>query len=570
MQTATINWLIGLSHARVALLVTFVVLASWPTLASAYKPITHVYLSELARADAIDDGEITIYQVDYGKGQILKDATDSPILLGKYKVHPEILKALREAPAQYRAGAIGPDGYPDLVTGQQVIHPAGSVTPGETAIDLNKGGPGSGPWLTHLWQAAFEAQTAPGRTSQARAFAIGYLTHAAADMYSHTCINHYAGGAFHFQPRPENAVKHVLLEGYIAKRTPDPAFDVSIEVADQFILKEMVLAKPNSVLMDRLLTGDNAKLSLPAMFSRLRVKIVHEIDDYAAHLKKLNDKIEHAKKYKHLDDLIRYQAEKAAYRATNGLRIDYYKHWRDDIDDGLKAWPGVSHDVAKALLFNRERTADLERAEEILRDYQNKHLLSMLGSPDFVGATLAQVNEWGEKILDHLGIPGIEQAIAEMKRSLYDFILEHSFGISASELKKYLENPATYFDSVLNNPAFFSGGGQLVDRVTFDRDELRLRGETFDPEVWPVAYNAVLMSKILMLSKSECERLTRDLGSPQTLQESNALLGFIETLDGSNQWKVNPAKMLIARDRAAYVKIFMQQTGEATLLVLLH
>jgi hypothetical protein len=42
----------------------------------------------------------------------------------------------------------------------------------------------------------------------------------------------------------------------------------------------------------------------------------------------------------------------------------------------------------------------------------------------------------------------------------------------------------------------------------------------------------------------------------------NAALGFIGTLDGSNQWSVNPSKMVMANDPAIYRRIFMRQSGE--------
>ena len=40
------------------------------------------------------------------------------------------------------------------------------------------------------------------------------------------------------------------------------------------------------------------------------------------------------------------------------------------------------------------------------------------------------------------------------------------------------------------------------------------------------------------------------------------MLGFARTLDGSNQWSVNPEKMVVAQDAQAYQKIFMRQLGE--------
>jgi len=40
------------------------------------------------------------------------------------------------------------------------------------------------------------------------------------------------------------------------------------------------------------------------------------------------------------------------------------------------------------------------------------------------------------------------------------------------------------------------------------------------------------------------------------------MLGFVRTLDGSNQWIVNPEKMVLAGDCVVYRKIFMRQLGE--------
>ena len=118
----------------------------------------------------------------------------------------------RQAPD--RAGTLGPDAYPDILTGQQVIHPAGAVSPGETSVDLNPGGPGPGPWLQRLYDLAYgNAGVANDRTPQNRAFVAGFMAHAAGDTYGHTFINAFTGGAFHFLPLPENAIKHVVLEG---------------------------------------------------------------------------------------------------------------------------------------------------------------------------------------------------------------------------------------------------------------------------------------------------------------------------------------------------------------------
>src|SRR5262245_53169411 len=68
-----------------------------------FKPNTHLETG-LDVLDDIQDGTITI------EGQSL--AVDS-----------RIVDALKNHPAFYKAGVIGPDGFPDLIMGQSVIHP---------------------------------------------------------------------------------------------------------------------------------------------------------------------------------------------------------------------------------------------------------------------------------------------------------------------------------------------------------------------------------------------------------------------------------------------------------------
>jgi probable HAF family extracellular repeat protein len=111
--------------------------------------------------------------------------------------------------------------------------------------------------------------------------------------------------------------------------------------------------------------------------------------------------------------------------------------------------------------------------------------------------------------------------------------------------------------------------GQKTTLGTFNAQELKLvdtgysnPNETFDYQKVPAAYNTVTMSKLLLLNQSGMNRLLRDLGSSLSLTEPNAMLGFIRTLDGDNQWHINPQKMILAQDCNAYRQVFMRQTGE--------
>ncbi len=56
---------------------------------------------------------------------LLQDAADGSITVDgiSYKIPDDYSIALKKYPAAFRAGALGPDYYPDTLTGQTYIHP---------------------------------------------------------------------------------------------------------------------------------------------------------------------------------------------------------------------------------------------------------------------------------------------------------------------------------------------------------------------------------------------------------------------------------------------------------------
>jgi outer membrane protein OmpA-like peptidoglycan-associated protein len=165
----------------------------------AFKPYTHVEIARDVRADLLAGGTVTI-------------AGDS------YDVHPKIVDAIRDHEEFYYAGTVGPDGFPDLVMGQQIIHANSNAT-----------------WLTRVLDMAWAAQDDSSFTdtekSQILAWSYGFLTHAAGDHWAHTLVNEFAEGAFpsvseiigsltEDQRELANGLRHFLVEGYIGDATP--------------------------------------------------------------------------------------------------------------------------------------------------------------------------------------------------------------------------------------------------------------------------------------------------------------------------------------------------------------
>ena len=157
----------------------------------AFDPKVHVEIGLDARADAIDDGFVTI------DGE-------------NYQVHPLLVAALTDHLPYYNAGAVGGDAFPDVVMGQFAIHP----------VD-------HGTWITRVLDMAWAAQQDPWYTadekSEILAWSYGLLTHSAGDHFAHTLVNEFAEGvapgffaAAQDQRDLGNMLRHFMTEAYMA------------------------------------------------------------------------------------------------------------------------------------------------------------------------------------------------------------------------------------------------------------------------------------------------------------------------------------------------------------------
>ena len=185
--------------------------------ASAFKPYTHNYGGDNAYADAVNDCAVTIEN-------------------RAYNLAPKLCEALQHKRAHYNAGVVGPDGYPDLIMGQGIIHP-GADDPATPEVEGDNPATAAdegttGAWLKWVLQKAWQAQAAGSpyddqEQLEILAFAYGFLTHAAGDMWAHTLVNDFSQGVF--PPvkeiptdleKAKIAFRHIIIEGYIGDATP--------------------------------------------------------------------------------------------------------------------------------------------------------------------------------------------------------------------------------------------------------------------------------------------------------------------------------------------------------------
>ena len=407
-------------------------------------------------------------------------------------------------------------------------------------------------------------------------------------------------------PNPTNAVKHLVLEGYIGKRTPvtmaatttrtrvsggprntrkrddlgldpdasnDPVVyqdvrlpitqeDTSIAGVEGFIYDELTFAKPGSVLMTKLMKGDGANHSIPYIFSQKRNALQAEVDAYEQKRMSLTG------------------PARLAYAAANGAQAEYKKAWIDDIDAGLKAFPACSHEVAKAIVYN-EAGGDMARAKAALSKYVSEHMYSMIGIPDAAIHTVQAI----EAAIDAIVPPFIADFLKSLVEAPLDALIKGVTGKTPDQWASYMTNPESHFDEVLNAP----GGGHdgsvehRIDLRTFNREQLRINDDGFSNpalrwkiEDLPPAFNTLQLSKLLFLGDAGMQQLDAALkargaqmgASPS--QYRNYVLGWIRSLDAGNQWqglpsphgKPSPLPAFSANHAQAFNHLFLAQVGE--------
>lgn len=164
-----------------------------PIAAHAFKIDTHLWVAQQVYNDVADDGKITV------------NLGGRPITIA---VPPDVASAITSNRDAYLMGSLGPDALPDVLAGQTVVHPG------------LKDGWKTNDWLTHILNKS-------KGNAVGTALAYGYLSHASADVFSHTYVNQYSGDIFLlFDGETLVEQRHMALEAFIGKHNP-PFLDAS-------------------------------------------------------------------------------------------------------------------------------------------------------------------------------------------------------------------------------------------------------------------------------------------------------------------------------------------------------
>ena len=432
----------------------------------------------------------------------------------QFGVRREYAQAILAYPTYFRAGAMGPDVFPDIYIGQSIIHPEKSSV-----------------WIDQLWQR----KSRYADHGEITAFLLGFMLHHAGDLFGHTYINAIAGDVFPASLIPMNATKlhiitkHIAAESYIDEKiplaylTPDK---LGIDIPEQFVLGEMIYDNNNKNALSSIfgLSGKNP-LHIKT-FIDLRVKLANDASR------------------------IHFTAADIAWAIlTGGLSVllkvakkKYYEAWVDDIDRGLAAWVPACKSVAWNML-HKER---FDQLLDPIEDWSLQHLLKMMGFPDIAADTVRALVRAAGSIQDFVKnyLGPVYNTLQQIKQGIYDHISEAAFGISVSELKNLFKNPRTY----LTNAEIAK-----LDADMGNFNTCILSNElTFQP-----AYDSILLGKmILMCAKKEPAYSTK----PQKVvtQGIQTRVAFPSTFKPSTFKAAFKSPFLIASSGPAVTQIPLQ------------
>ncbi len=458
--------------------------------AHAWKLKTHAYIANIVMDDA-KDGKVWIPPY------------------GEFEVRAEVADAMKNCPDFFRGGSIGPDGFPDMWTGQAYIHPD------------------TDPWLRHLWNflATYKinmAIRAGNAREQAVAFTFGYFSHCAGDMWAHDWVNTYAGGVFpslkEMKAHPTDnipiAVRHIAIENTLDKRIPLGV--KTIDVPNDFLAEAMVLNRN-------------------AQSAGMNPVINYYVDKYF-------------EKLPHKDEVQSptFSSSDGGIYVGSGMRAPiktYDAFWFDDLERGFKSTdakiPGWIEANKRALKDVMEKDKGMLSAlGEYLGLWAVTYMMDMAGAPSIsrnIGEDIATNKARAESILSTFGFGENERK--NLKDSFVEILLQKTMGISKATFDQIwsAEVTAQLFSAAHTSEIMVEIGNPPSEDTWKNAWNNQSNLNTLLNSINGPLYNSVITSKLCLLKPSELERLLGGKKLPAPMGQV-VIIGAIKGIDYSRQF----------------------------------
>ena len=397
--------------------------------------------------------------------------------LGSFTPPAEVRSAVINHPGAFRAGAVGPDFYPDLFLGQSIIHPEDS-----------------GRWIDVMFERLRLSPTSEREKNLA--FFLGFMTHYAGDMFGHAYVNSYAKGWFpaygDIVKSEENAkivMRHALVEAYMDKRVPSST--------------SMQLSPPINFIND-VFTSDKAydimreKGCLKEYSNPLGIFIDYRKDVH-------NDLLE------------------TAIGTVWGV-TEYVQNWEEDVETGITTW--LEEWAQAAAVFSGSNSSDqFNRVLDSLEKWFLLKFLSMYGCPDFVGQVISFLND-----ID---------LFAPLKEILKQMAKEIVISLAKAVLGKIyttIEDALNAIEDMLKNPKTWLDNGMVFPKahvsVDLDDDFGNYGSESSsDGQTFHAVHQCLNMSKLCLIGSDNLntimQRVSGNMSFTGSTFSAAARLGYI-------------------------------------------
>ncbi len=506
---------------------------------------THVWIAQQIINDLQDDGKVTIEP------------------FGSFDVDPAVAKAIVDFPDVYRMGNVGPDGFPDVVGGQVTAHPGLEDTTDEDGKFVHG-------WKSDEW---FEWVLKQAKAPEEVAFAYGYLAHGAGDVFAHTYVNMYCGDIFDMNDGETDVEKrHILLEKFISDRLPPIENTEGKELGAAYDLVATAGSLPLHYLVSTLLLDAQPAAQYALSGTAKYLQMLYEFRRKVANLDDddIGDLLDaDAKRAAAICDATRpwrrffgrwfggfsthCAAEELVKRKRRWLEemgfatFNYRRVWLAQIDHALEEYIRTS-----ALMSRDFMQAGTDPYARI------KHWIDCYGAAFTDPTTLAargveagcRVRDDAAEKLAFLGdVKAGDRGIFRLKRDVE--ALAQGLGSEAISLMgvAVLEVVA-----VRNKEASAASLDEQFGQDGSDKHLLVIpdmsrrvlaemgaeRSGTLDPHSFAVLYDAVVLSKLTLLSSDSLRVLARRAGVRDervvTSLDRNVLFNAVRSIDGNHQW----------------------------------
>jgi len=451
-------------------------LESFAALSPTWNVKTHVFAANIVLADVQADGKVTIPP------------------FGEFTVNPELVQALRKHADDYRSGVVGPDVFPDIYVGQSYAHVDHWCDPDHWIADG---------WMRQAFDAARSSTDPEDLRLRRLAFAYGFLTHGAQDMFGHTFINHYVGAKYGSYTTPESLkadARHVVLESYVAKHTP--MSDLTINVDDRFQAENLI--KP-AVIKAHTLSAPHYQSWL-GMYNWLGKSIDQTFNAVGR-------------------DTSFSHCYSSTERFKNCQELFYMIGWRKDIDRGLRHLVDANKQLGDAIL-----AGDVAPGIDALVDWTTDWLPKMYGLHALgeFDQAMGEFMDWWTSVNP---TEPIDKIISKAIMQEVEDFLAHNFSPQYA-----------YFQMVMHPSQDLN---QLfpADTAAMIRSDMHMGGGADSLVNWgqfDALYNTVVASKLVLLDGDGLNELARRAGLTTPLYGSgpgfNIMIGVMRSMDGDHQW----------------------------------